>query len=173
MMKLELLAEPITTLREKTKLTDDKKFYMVWYGIINSLVLLSFIGMAGQRCTGLASAQVCISVPFGAMGPLCNLLSLLCYAPALFFLHTHFSAPASPSEEDAAAAASQDDDASKVPPRPQMAIAKEAALAQLAHQRTEDAGPGELYPLHTDLVSFDHFGTDISQYMHFMYSWTR
>ena len=29
----------------------------------------------------------------------------------------------------------------------------------------------ELYPLYTSLRSFDRFGTDLSQYMHFMY-WT-
>ena len=39
----------------------------------------------------------------------------------------------------------------------------------LVRQLDTDERPGELYPLYTKLRTFDRFGTDVSQYFHFMY----
>ena len=53
-------------------------------------------------------------------------------------------------------------------PAPKLEIAKEHASRRLARQREGEPNPGELYPLYCDLSTFDHFGTDVSQYMHFL-----
>ena len=42
------------------------------------------------------------------------------------------------------------------------------ASQRLARQHEGDEAPGELYPLYTPLETFDRFGTDVSQYMHFV-----
>ena len=53
-------------------------------------------------------------------------------------------------------------------PAPKLEIAKEHASRRLARQKEGEPNPGELYPLYCDLSTFDHFGTDVSQYMHFL-----
>ena len=52
-------------------------------------------------------------------------------------------------------------------PAPKLEIAKEHASRRLARQKEGEPNPGELYP-YCDLSTFDHFGTDVSQYMHFL-----
>jgi len=59
------------------------------------------------------------------------------------------------------------------PPRPSVDVARKYASTRLARQRQGDENPGELYPLYTPLQTFDRFGTDISQYMHFIYYTSR
>lgn len=60
-----------------------------------------------------------------------------------------------------------------LPPKPEIRIAREAARARLARQGLAGEKPGELYDLTCDLMDFDDFGTDISQYMSYLYVWTR
>jgi hypothetical protein len=55
------------------------------------------------------------------------------------------------------------------PPQPSVDEARKYASVRLARQQQGDESPGELYPLYTPLQTFDRFGTDISQYMHFVY----
>ena len=57
----------------------------------------------------------------------------------------------------------------ELPPPPSIDEAKKYARDLLVRQGENDDRPGELYPLYTSLRNFDKFGTDISQYMHFMY----
>ena len=59
----------------------------------------------------------------------------------------------------------------KLPPPPEVGEAQAYASSLVLRQVESDEHPGELYPLYTSLRSFDRFGTDLSQYMHFMY-WT-
>jgi hypothetical protein len=59
------------------------------------------------------------------------------------------------------------------PPRPSVELARQYASMRLARQQQGDESPGELYPLYTPLQTFDRFGTDISQYMHFVYYTSR
>ncbi|EOD16068.1 hypothetical protein EMIHUDRAFT_459227 [Emiliania huxleyi CCMP1516] len=54
------------------------------------------------------------------------------------------------------------------PPSPDMKKARLYASQRLARQHEGDEAPGELYPLYTPLETFDRFGTDVSQYMHFV-----
>mmetsp|Transcript_23766 Transcript_23766/g.72675 ORF Transcript_23766/g.72675 Transcript_23766/m.72675 type:complete len:693 (+) Transcript_23766:82-2160(+) len=54
------------------------------------------------------------------------------------------------------------------PPKPNIAVAKAEVRRRLP--QTPD---GRLLPLHTELASFDRFGTDVSQYMHFVYRLAR
>jgi len=56
----------------------------------------------------------------------------------------------------------------KAPPSPDMKKARLYASQRLARQHEGDEAPGELYPLYTPLETFDRFGTDVSQYMHFV-----
>ena len=60
-----------------------------------------------------------------------------------------------------------------LPPKPDMAIAREAAEARLARQGVKDKAPGELFDRVCDLKDFDSFGTDVSQYMSFLHIWAR
>jgi len=59
------------------------------------------------------------------------------------------------------------------PPQPSIDEARKYASMRLARQQEGDEAPGELYPLYTPLETFDRFGTDISQYMHFVYYTSR
>ena len=57
----------------------------------------------------------------------------------------------------------------KPPPPPSTSIARAYAESRLARQQMSDDNPGELYPLYTPIETFDRFGTDLSQYIHFNY----
>mmetsp|Transcript_12631 Transcript_12631/g.37072 ORF Transcript_12631/g.37072 Transcript_12631/m.37072 type:complete len:1152 (+) Transcript_12631:76-3531(+) len=54
------------------------------------------------------------------------------------------------------------------PPKPDIALAKAAVRRQLPQ-----LPDGRLWPLHSELGAFDRFGTDVSQYMHFVYHLAR
>eukprot|EP00966_Prymnesium_polylepis_P040955 950349-Prymnesium_polylepis.1 len=58
-------------------------------------------------------------------------------------------------------------------PKPRIELARAAAMLQLLLQKADDKNPGDVYPLYTPLATFDRFGTDVSQYMHFVYRATR
>ena len=57
----------------------------------------------------------------------------------------------------------------ELPPPPSLDQAKAYARSLLLRQAEGNDRPGELFPLYTALRNFDRLGTDISQYMHFMY----
>ena len=56
-------------------------------------------------------------------------------------------------------------------PKPQRTVARDHGRGALATQLEHfgDPNPGELHPLYCDVNVFDRFGTDVSQYFHFMY----
>jgi len=54
------------------------------------------------------------------------------------------------------------------PPKPEIGVARAAVRRQLPQ-----TAEGRLWPLHTELRSFDRFGTDVSQYMHLTYRLAR
>ena len=56
-------------------------------------------------------------------------------------------------------------------PKPQRMVARDHGRRALATQLEQfgDPNPGALHPLYCDVTVFDRFGTDVSQYFHFMY----
>lgn len=73
-----------------------------------------------------------------------------------------------PAEPCPAAAAPADAPIPSGPPKPEIAVAQAAVRRQLP-----TTAAGRLWPLHTELDRFDRFGTDVSQYMHFVYRLAR
>lgn len=73
-----------------------------------------------------------------------------------------FRRPATPGDE-----AQRASDTPKGPPKPDISIAEEAFRQQLPQS------VGRLLPLYTELADFDRFGTDVAQYMLFVFQLTR
>ena len=49
-------------------------------------------------------------------------------------------------------------DSTEAAPKPDIHIARAAAQMRLVKQKAGEASPGELYPLYTELATFDRFG---------------